>query len=168
MAATIISQIENQAIDAFLLQFRNQPPDIRCRACIVFFACCPGVVVLVKARDRYDADPACLIAVRNLQARALGGLGFQLDLVSYQCKHVLGCAWCCACRQELQLYDGAAGPPDQIDNVVEPPTHNVHHLTFIALTDRNDPVFRFERTVYGGGAAGNNIEYGDKIVLDLQ
>ena len=56
MPAAVASQVDHQAVNTFLFEFRNQALDVLGRACVVLVAVTEGPVVPVKTGHINDAD----------------------------------------------------------------------------------------------------------------
>ncbi len=112
----------------------------------------------------------CVLAVagRNLDDFALGGLLFQLDLVTHDIDQLRRPADAGVLGQYFQPHHRVLGAADQVDDVVDTPADDIDHLAVVALADCRDAVSGLEPPVLFGGTAGHDTGNQGVLVLSAE
>ena len=168
VAAAVLPQIHDDAVDAFLLELADETGDVARRARIVLVAATARREVLIKARDRNDADLVGSILERDVEHFALRGLFLELDLVARQIDDLLRRARCRAARKNLQMDHRAARSANLLYDFVEAPADDVDQLALRTLADRGDAVLGLQAPVDLRRTPGDDRDDGHEVIVRLQ
>ena len=135
----VVAQIDDQPIDAFGLQFANEPRHVAGGAGVVGIAVSERLEVDVEGRHGHHADSMRSPAVFDIEYRPAGRLLLQLDDVADNRDHP-GLHNGRARRHHLQQHWRALGAANEIHNLVGSPADDVHERFVIALADGDDAV----------------------------
>ena len=113
-------------------------------------------------------SPPVAPVTRNRNDFAFRRLFLKLHLISRQAQNFLLSPGQCACRHDLQSYDGVRGTPDQLHHVVEAPADHVDHFALDALCDAGYTVVGLQLSVHCCGPARNDVDHHDVVIVDLQ
>src|SRR6202011_3596380 len=140
IAAAVGAQIHDHHIGAVFFQFADQALHVAGGAAIVFRPGAAGVVVLIEARHRDDADLYVMAVTLQDPYRLVRGLSLERHAVAREFHHLLRRTGSRARRQQLQAYQRAAGPANLLHDVVQAPTDHVGQFSGLAFADRRDAI----------------------------
>ena len=164
----VAAQVDQHAIDLFLLQFAEDAFDVARRALEVAFTLLPGLKVLVKGGQGNDADAPGNAGLAERNHRFLGGLFFQADLLAYQRHQLVLFGGAGIGRQDVEHDDAVGRAADQSHGVVEAPAGDVDDGCVFTLADADDAVAGLELARIDRRATGHQFADGGVFLALLQ
>ncbi len=141
MTATVVTKIDDQAIDTFFFEICNQSFYIPGGTGGVFVAIAQRAVIPIETRHVNNADGPFATVPGHFDDFTLGRLLFELDLSSCQAELLVAVTSQGACRNDLQSDDSVGRATNQVDDIVEAPSNHVHHRAVSSLGNADDLIF---------------------------
>ncbi|MNF51418.1 hypothetical protein D3C84_327370 [compost metagenome] len=167
-AAAVVAQVDDHAVDFFLLQLGEQFLHVARGALVLGVTGTEGLEVQVERRDLDDAELVLAAVLLELEHRFFRGLLFELHGFAGDGHDLAGLVVrCIAGRDHFQAYHRAFRATDQLDHFVQAPADHVDHF-LVALGDTDDLVGGGHLLGLGGRAGRHQADDLDLVIVALQ
>ena len=168
VSATIVTQVDNQPVNALVFQFADQTLNVLGRTGVILVAGAQCAVIPIKARYLDDTDLPVTTVPGYRYNLALGCLLLELHLVAGKAKNFLFAARQFSGWHDLQSYNGVGFATYELHDIIESPADHVDQLAIFTLCDGCDLVLGLQHAVDRGRTTGDDVDDHHVVILDLQ
>ena len=145
-AATVVAQIDDDAIDLLLAKVGEDPRGVARRTPVIAVALLPASTVRVERRQRDYADLPLRIALLHCLDLALRCLLGEIDLLPREPHQLVLGVGSGFGGKYVEQHDGVLVAAYQRDCLVDAPAHHVDHDRAVALGNTDDPIADLQLT----------------------